>query len=341
MTAFFAMFSLFLKNRFCSRSFISVLLSVIILISGFAFLAPPSAYPSAKAGIIFENSDQRLYQSCCNLLNLQETDFIRYHDEQLLRRDVMNGTLHCGYKLDASAKVPITVFETEGSILTPILDEMVFSAWFEAHMLNSTPELYGSEYRKLIASEIERLSIQHRPLAVDITINTLSPDRDKGTASFAPVLYSVCIPLVLLAAAFCAMLSSEPEKNAIQLLFLSSNSRIKTVSAFFFAHTSCFLVLPLFFELLFSLMQIPVGFSCSARVVSVLFISLSAALIFCLFSAVRPNSLMMFICTVWAALSIIFSGAFISPSVFGVFEPIKFFSPSWLLLQLMSVLTVI
>jgi len=339
MKSFFVLFSLFLKSRIFNRSFLSICLAMLLLITGFAILAPDSASPSAKVGIIFENSDQSLYQSCCYLLNLQEMDFIRYHDEQLLRRDVMSGKLHCGYKLDPIAETPITVFETAGSMLTPVLDELVFSAWFESHMLDSTPELYGSNYSSFIASEIERLGLQSRPLAIDIKINTLSSGKNTDAFSLESVLYSVFVPLILLSATFCALLSPESEKDTLGLLFSNGSRKIGT--AFFSAQAVCFFAVTLAFELMMSLLSISNSFTFAARILSVLLLAAASAAIFCLFLKTKPNTFILFFAVVWAAVSIVFSGAFVSPVIFGSFEPIKYLSPSWLLLRLMTALTAI
>lgn len=49
-----------------------------------------------------------------------------------MRRAVLTGELHCGYLLDPGADPPVTVYETDGSFLRPVADELVFGALFEA-----------------------------------------------------------------------------------------------------------------------------------------------------------------------------------------------------------------
>ena len=58
-----------------------------------------------------------------------------------MRRAVLTGELHCGYLLDPGADPPVTVYETDGSFLRPVADELVFGALFEAEAPAFTREL--------------------------------------------------------------------------------------------------------------------------------------------------------------------------------------------------------
>lgn len=206
-------------------------------------------------------------------------------------------------------------------------------------MLNTAPDLYGSEYSQLISEEIERLDKQNRPLAVDITVKMSASGGEYESASLSPVLYAVYIPLLLLSATFCALLCPAAEKDTSELILINGINRYKISFAYFISQLFSFFMITAVFELLFKLFSIENDFSPASRTVFALLISAAAAVVFRLFSKARSSPLVLFLGIVWAAVSIVFSGAFISPALFGAFEPIKYLSPSWLLLRLMTAVT--
>ena len=59
------------------------------------------------------------------LLSGEDFRYRRYTQRRELERDILTGTLHCGYLLEEGE---VTALVTDGSYMRPLLDELVFTA---------------------------------------------------------------------------------------------------------------------------------------------------------------------------------------------------------------------
>ena len=334
-----ALFWLFFKARAASRSFMALSLLLITLTVGFSLLCPQPAPSSAAVGLIYDDSDTELSALCQQLCDLEEVSFIRYIKEQDMCRDIISGKLHCGYRIDRGQKSPIKVFETEASFLTPALDELVFSCWFEADMLTNAADLYkNGAHTELISKAITQSRLESKPFSVNITVNADVSGGEYRSHSLLPIVYSVIIPLFLLCCCFFSMLASDSESDLAELLAKRGGKGRIFISRFS-AHLALFLLLFLTCEAIISVFVLQNSFSAIARFICAFLLAFFGALLFELFSWIKATSAVLSVVIMWSIFSVIFSGAFISPSLFGGLEPLKYISPSWLLLRLMTAVT--
>ena len=337
MKSFLNLTLLFFKSRLLSRAFWAAAAVLLILTAGFSLLCPQPSPSSAEVGLMYDASNAELDALCRQLLTLEEVRFIRYIEEEQLRSDVISGRLHCGYRINNDRKTPITVFETEASFLTPALDELVFSCWFEADMLKNAPQLYkNGQHAELINDTISRSRLENEPFSVNISVNAAASGGEYQHYSLLPIVYAVFIPLLLLCCCFCAMLSPDSERNAVNLISINGNS---ILLAQFFAHQLLFLLLSLICEAVMLALIPQNSFSVLARLLCAVILSFAGAGLFQLFGKIKANSAVLLLIIVWALLSIVFSGAFVSPELFGGLAILKYISPSWLLLRLMGAVT--
>lgn len=340
MKGFFGLFSVFFKARIFSRSFKAIAAVMLILAGGFSLLCPDPSPSSASVGLIYDHSDPLLSQNMQQLLELEELRFIRYIEEEQMCRDIMSGKLHCGYSVDINSQTPIAVFETDASFLTPAIDELVFSSWFETVMLQKAPRLYGEgKHAELISESISRSRLQNKPFTVEIKVNAASSGGEYAGYSLLPVVYAVMIPLLLLGSCFCAMLAPGGERDTLSLLSGSDCVKGRTLLARFASHAVLFFILSVICDAVICISVGQNSFSLPSRLICAVLISLTSAVLFELFSKIKSNSAVILLIMILSALSIIFSGAFVSPELFGGLEPLKYISPSWLLLRLMTAVT--
>lgn len=357
MRNFLTLFVIFFKNRFKSSSFITASLLLISFVCCFALLCPSPAPASAIVGLIYDETDSLVSRNFEPLLELTEITFIRYPQgsEEQLAYDVIGGRLHIGYSIDMYASAPIKVYETKSSVLAPITDELVFSSWFNAKTEAIASGLYGGRHSELIQKELYKRQLSDRSLSADITIRSSSSGKSEDFFSLTAVIYAVIIPLLILCSAFCAMLSPSSEHQTVTLLqksaiikklhtndLLSHHLFSVDVSftipvARFAAHAALFFCLMLCCETVISFC-IVCSYSIAARVIAAAITALLASAVFSTFCRVRATSSVLMLLIMWCAVSIVFSGAVLTPELIPGFGWFRFISPSWLLLQLMTII---
>ena len=337
MKGLISFYSVFFKARLLSRSFAAISAIILILAVGFSMLCPDPSPTSAVVGLLYDSSDLMLSENMQHLLVLEEVRFIRYSEEDEMLRDIISGKLHCGYRIETDTETPITVYETDASFLTPALDELVFSSWFETIMLQKAPSLYGNgSHAALINDTIAHSRLQNKPFTVDIKVNTANSGGVYQSYSLLPIVYAVIIPLLLLGSCFCALLAPIGERDTLMLLCKSDKIHLRSLASRFLAHASLFMLLYFGCDAILNTFIVQNSFSALARLLCAVIISAAAAALFELFYKIKANSAVIFLITVLSVLSVIFSGAFISPELLGGLEPLKYLSPSWLLLRFMT-----
>lgn len=345
MPKFLSLLSLFLKHRLKSAAFWASAAVLLLLFGSFALLCPVARPASAQIGLMYDAADSALQAACDPLLASDALYFIWYPPEALsaMQQDVRTGVLHCAYRINPQNDPPITVYENEGAFLTPVTDELVFAAWFETQLPQitlRTAEKLGLEHQALIVAEMRRLQAQSSPLTPLLTLNSAAAPQVTGGMSLAPLLYAVLVPLFLLCCAFSAMLAPGRERELAALLRLRCPAHPQLpAAAAALAQILLFAALPAFCEVLLLLLGIDTGYSPAARFALAALLALLAALIVPAVSRFRPSAALLLAMVLWAALSVVFSGAVIAPEAFGSFSALKYLSPPWYLLRLMTALS--
>lgn len=345
MPGFLSLWGLFLKHRLKSAAFWASAAVLLLLFGSFALLCPASHPVSAQIGLMYDTTDSALQAACQPLLDSDELRFIWYPPEALpaMQQDVRAGVLHCAYRLSPDTDPPITVYESEGAFLTPVTDELVFAAWFETRLPQITisiAERLGLKDQQRILTEMRRLRAQSNPLTPVLTLNAATTPREMGGISLAPLLYAVLIPLFLLCCAFSVLLAPDRERELAALLRLCCPDRPRLpAAAAVLAQVLLFAALPALCEALLLLLGLDTGYSLAARLALIGALALLAALLIPVVSRFRPSAALLLILVLWAAVSVIFSGAVLTPEAFGGFSVLKYLSPPWYLLRLMTALS--
>ena len=347
MRQFFRLLALFLKYRLKTAAFWVSGGLLLLLFGGFALLTPEAQPASARIGLMVDLDDGALRAACAPLLESDALRFVYYPPEALsqMRRDVRTGALHCAYRIDPAAAPPITVYEHDGAFLTPVTDELVFAAWFEAQL----PQIALSEAERLnitdptrILAEMRRLQAQSDPLEPALTLNA-APPSTKGGMSLAPLLYAVLIPLFLLCVLFSTLLSRGDERAVTALLRLGNPAPANGLpaAAAALAQALLFAALPALCELLLALLRVETGYSPAARLVLIILLAALAMLLTASAARLRLrlSPALPLIALLWAAASVIFSGAILSPEAFGRLGALRYLSPPWHLLRIMAALS--
>lgn len=343
MHQFLRFLILFLKYRLKIAAFWVSGGVLLLLFGSFALLCPVARPASAQIGLMYDPVDSALQAACAPLLESETLRFVHYPPESLLKmqRDVRTGVLHCAYHIDQNAAPPVTVYENDGAFLTPVADELVFAAWFETQLPQitlATAERLNINDHRLILSEMRRLQAENLPLEPALTLNAAVTPKVSDGISFSPLLYAALIPLFLLCVIFSTLLSPRNEQELTALLRLRCPAPRLPAAAATLAQALLFAALPALCELLLLLLRIETGYSLTARLVLIVVLTLAAMLIAPMVLHLRPSPALLLAAVLWAGVSVIFSGAVISPEALGRFGMLKYLSPSWYLLRLMTAL---
>ncbi len=345
MRRFLRLFLLFLKYRLQTAAFWVSAGMLLLLFGSFALLCPVARPASARIGLMYDAADNALQTACAPLLASDTLRFVHYPPESLeaMQQDVRTGALHCAYRISQTAIPPITVYENDGAFLTPVTDELVFAAWFETQLPQialATAERLNLTDDQLILAEMQRLRAENNPLEPALTLNTAAAPKVADGMSLSPLLYAVLTPLFLLCVIFSALLSKDHERELAALLRLRCPACPHLpAAAATLAQALLFAGLPALCELVLLLLRIETGYAPAARLALICLLALAAALITPAVSHLRPSPALLLATVLWAAASVVFSGAIIAPEALGRLGAMKYLSPSWYLLRLMTALS--
>lgn len=345
MRRFLRILALFLKYRLKTAAFWVSGGILLLLFGGFALLVPEAQPASARIGLMIDPDDSVLQAAYAPLLESDALRFVYYPPEALsqMQREVRVGTLHCAYRIDPATAPPITVYENDGAFLTPVTDELVFAAWFEAELpqiaLTTADQLNITDHARILA-EMRRLQAQSDPLEPALTLNAAAPKARDGM-SLAPLLYAVLIPLFFLCVLFSALLSRGDERAVTALLRLGTPTPASCLPAVAaaLAQALLFAALPALCELLLILLRVETGYPPVARLVLIGLLAAFAVPLTAATARLRPSPALLLIALLWALASVVFSGAVVSPEAFGRLGALRCLSPSWHLLRLMAALS--
>ena len=340
MHGFLRLVWLFLKQQVKSAAFVSATMVLLLLFASFALLMPDAQPVSAAIGLMFDSADGELAGACAPLLQSTALQFVYYPPSAniQMQQDVLSGRLHCAYTIDRDLDAPFTVYETPGTFLTPITDELVFSAWFETQLLPLTQALVQGEpaAQTRIAEEMTRLAQDGKPFGFNLTLNATLAPSSGNSGGLSPLLYAVLIALFLLCFAFSALLKPRGEADLAVLLRQAAHRPYLPQLAAVIAQMLLYSGVLALCEILLLLLGVDTGYSLAARGTLILLLSVGGALLSFVLSRVRAGSPLLFGLLLWAAVTVIFSGAIVSPEAFGRLGILRYASPAWWLLRLIA-----
>ena len=264
-----------------------------------------------------------------------------YSDTDAMTTDILRGKLHCGYLLDdtrAAGKTPMTVFAPTGAYMRPLLDQLVFAAYFEAGVPQITDDFLaalGMETQAL-PEIFERVQQDAVPMEIQlIPLGGASvPLPENETSSVLPMLYAVLVSLFLAVCLLAVLLQPPAEERALAHLF--AVRPVSTVCASVGAALLTQFALLLAADWLLGLLLGAQNDSLSARLGVFLWLAALAALISVPAAAFlrRWQNVVCVLLPLWLVVSVLCSGALISPAKLpGVASWLRFLSPAWYALR--------
>lgn len=330
---------LFIKQQLAEKVFLLSSALFLTLFSAFALLCPENQPLSAEIGISFEKSESELDSAFSPLFDSTDIRFVYYSPDEIdmMKRDILLGKLHCGYLVSGVSEIPITVFESEGSILTPAADEIVFTSWFTSRIGDIAPDLYGGRHSELIAEAVERQRQSAKPFSLDISFSE-QPLQEEGYSAVSPLIYAVSVSMSICCAAFCSILTRGSSSQALSLLCADfGRKRILLCRAA--AQAMLYFSLLLCCEVILALSSAALPFGITARLVAAAVSAICCAAVGLTFSVSAPRSAPVCVMMLWSVGSVVFSGALISPELLGSLQWLRFLSPAWFVLKIMAALS--
>lgn len=337
MRSFCKMTRIFIKRQLLRKAFLLCSMMFLGLFAAFALLCPENQPLSAKIGISFEKSESELDSAFSPLFDSTDIRFVYYSPDEIdmMKRDILLGRLHCGYLISSESEIPITVFENDGSILTPATDEIVFSAWFTAGIGDIAPTLCGSRYAAFIAESVRQQTA--KPLS--ITVKTAEPSiENTDYSTVSPLIYAVSISMSICCAAFCGVFSPKEEKNTLALLCLNHN-RTRVSASMAFSQAILYFSLLILGEVILLLLGTAIPYSLFARILANVITAVFCAAASHIFAIIAPRPLILFGVMLWSVGSVLLSGAIFAPELLGNMSWLKFLSPAWFILKFMTALS--
>lgn len=335
----FTLIFLFIKQQLAERVFLLCAAIFLALFSAFALLCPESRPISAQIGVSFDSNEKELKAAFSPIFDSHRLSFSYYPPAEIenMKRDIMLGKLHCGYLVSTESDIPITVFENDGSILTPATDEIIFSAWFTARIGDIAPTLCGGRHSELIAEVAEQQRLTAKPLTVIIE-NAQSPVQSNNYSAVSPLIYAAAVSMSICSSAFCAVLTQNSGRQAMKLL-CSAAGKGRIVFCKAVSQAALYFSLLLICEAVLGLIGAALPFSIAARAAAAAVTAVFCAAVGGIFSAITPSRATICAMMLWSIGSVLFSGALISPELFGKAEWLKLISPAWIVLKLMTALS--
>jgi len=314
------------KRQLLLPSFWGCSLALFALVGGFLLLCPEPKGASASIGLLFDGGNPVLAAACAPLEQEEGLPFRFYHpgEEETMRRAVLTGELHCGYLLDPGADPPVTVYETDGSFLRPVADELVFGALFEAEAPMFTRELLTQTPGGPSGFAPGKTS----PLTVTVESAGSFPPPESAL-DLRPLLFAVFSSLFLFLAVFGGLFVPE-EAAAFEMLETVRPGAAKTA---LLADAACTLLqgaLPGLLLLAFPDLRgaaSPAAFVLLAAAAAVL--RQAASRLAARHPAAVSPVLLLALC--WVLPAVCCSGALVDPAGLGPFASLRFLSPAWLL----------
>ncbi|MEG1850164.1 MAG: hypothetical protein RR197_06360, partial [Oscillospiraceae bacterium] len=333
MRFFFTYWRLELKRQLRDGAFWGCAALFAALVLGFAAVYPAPAPLSTSVGLLFDPARPIECEAAALLEQNEDYTFVSYPPDarEALRRDLLSGALHCAYLLDERDPTPVTVWETDGSLLRPIIDETVLSAWYTADIARQVERFFlsrgfseGSAVAPAVAASNAALTLRFE------AVGTAAPLPETGL-SVAPLLYAVLISLFLLFVVLAALLSSGEERRVSALLTAClPTCRRSAARAPPLARAVLTAAVLLAVQAALLLFGVSASYSLGAQLALTLALTPCSALLAAAVARLRRFALpMLLLLPIGTAASVLFSGAILDPALLGGIGLLRFFSPAW------------
>lgn len=342
MNFFLLLSQLRLKATIRSAVFAVSAIFFLVLTLTLGLLLPREEQSGLRVGIQAQGSIAE--QAVAQLERSEDYQLLRYDDEQTLRRDILRGTLHCGYLLTddyPDHAAPITVLQPEDAFMRPLLDQMVFTAYFEASVptltrayLESVQVETGGLDRAFaeVAQSAKPMVVTLKPLG-EAQIAPLQTQR----TGMQPMVYAV---LVMTFTGVCLMnvlLQSPADTRALRQL--SQKKRVAGIMAPICADVLLHFALLLVADFLLGALLGGQSYPLAARLTVFSLLAVFTALIGIPAAALRRAGTAVCVALpLWLTVGIVCSGALISPDKLpGALPLLRFLSPAWYALQILGI----
>ena len=332
------LFWLRLKAGARSSFFLLNLVLLCCLAALFGWLMPERPSLSLSVGLLAQSGavPDTVTQK---LLKNEDYQFIQFYEEAELQRSVINGELHCAYRITDDERQPVTLWRTQGSYLVPAVNEVVLAAYLEA----TTPELTKRVLLGLGVPPPEDMNAYLTRLRETMPLMTIELS-GSGGSGWVEQLGQSGVQMVfyaVLGAAFTAMvLLSALLRGREQPLLTPRGRRVEAAICPLAADAVLGLLALLAADAVASAFYAAPPYPLSARfagfavlallatVLSTLLLPLSRHPAFCLLA-------LPLLAVAWVALS----GAVVEPRLLpGGLGMLRFLSPPWYCLRVMAVL---
>ncbi len=339
MRYFCTLFRLRCKAGLMSRTFLLTAVCFLALAAVLAVALPDSRQMSLEVGLVAEG--ERAERIVAHLARNEEYRFLRYSSREQLERAVLTGKLHCGYLL-GDGEPPVTALSTKSAYMRPLIDELVFAAWFEEEMpalaadrltRNGFSDAHAYSDFGLLREEVEPMTIILRQSGGQ-ALETLAE------SSVQPLLYAALVSAFLAISLAAGLLGEGGRDRALRQLAAASGHPLATVFAEALSQVLLNLSALVASDLLLGSLLAHPAYPLHARLTMMTVLAALSALLTALVSlsgklrAVLPALLPPFL-----LVSILCSGALVRPELLPAgLGALRFLSPAWYALRLLSLL---
>lgn len=331
-----------LKSALCSVSFWICAACFLCLTAAFGLLVPDNSRAGLEIGVLAKSAVGA--DTADVLLENGDYTVTLYEDEERMGRDLLSGKLHCAYLLsDEWSGTPVTVLETESSYLRPVLDQLVYCAYFEASIPKRVASYldgigYGVEDARAL---LEAQGQGFTPMTVQL--RKLDTGAEMGQAKAGgeaqPMLYAVMVSLFTAMTVLNALLSGQKDRAALLQLRRLTGRGISTAAAPAAADSLLNLLLLLAADACLSmLLGGQMLYQAHARLLMLFLLACGTALLALGLSQLRKSAGMAAAAIpLWLLAGMFCSGALVNPASFPAgLGLLRYLSPAWYVLQGMA-----
>lgn len=338
----------FLRMKAALRSALFWITAVLFLMLPVLlnYLLPQNGQNGMQIGILAQGNIGE--QTAVLLEQNEDYQMVRYgiDQEEKMRRDVLVGNLHCAYVLRSGSvqgtQPPILCYRTNASYMSPLLEQIVGSAYFESTMPLMAEEFLreSGEDTAGLEKALERAKKEAKPLEVEIVTLGNGPGLDAlAQNNMQPLCYAILVCAFLGISILAAILGGDGEVKAQQCLAVLSHKQLATAAAPVLARVVLNLAVLLGADLLLNLGEGKTLYRLSARLLMLVALAVGTAL--CSMAVLRLrrySTCILVLLPPFLLVGILCSGTLINPSLLPAgLGVLRFVSPAWYALQIVSI----
>lgn len=332
------LFALKLKTYLLRPFFLAGLAFLAVAMTLLAALVPQSAPLSLTVGIL---PVEEQAQPLANMISESSEDYqvVLYEQESQMRRDILSGKLHCGYLVSLDSDAKIIALETSDSFMRPLIDEMVLSQLFAYQAPMMAEDFLNA--RQYHVQDVQAAYQDAADNSVPMTVEIRTVGEQKEIAQLAsqgiqPLLYAVLVMAFLALALLSSLLSKDQDKQRYLALF--SGHPVGTAMVSCLAQVLAYLLVLILADVFMNLFVMSAQYTIAGRMALLLFLAVLGLLIQLAGAKVRKaGTVIAILVTPYMLFGILFSGAVISINLLPFWiQPLKFLSPAWYALELLS-----